>query len=421
MSGFGAHQAHGRTGSAEPQAALSLRLRPRLHSGRSPEGGLRTACLPAPSSGFPKVSGGRPPDRVLARALQRLSEGLWRAASGPRACRRPPAVFRCGAGPSSRDLTGRSRIMLGSMPVAAVTEMGRRARAAAKILATASTGAKDAALLAAADVLEERTPEVLAANRADLDVATAAGTEAGPRDRLRLSEDRIRAMAAGLRDVAALPDPVGEVLDGWRRPNGLEIEKVRVPLGVVAIIYENRPNVTSDAVRPLPEIGQRGAPAGIGNGAAHEPGGRSGAAGGLRQGRPARGLAGAGGRRVPRDRDRGHAADRVRGLPDPARRRVADPVHPRARDGAGDHRRRRELPRLRGRRRGPRHGLRHRAQREDPPSERVQRRGVAGRARGDRGRLPAARGRCAHRRRRGAGGRRGLPATGARDGRRNRS
>jgi glutamate-5-semialdehyde dehydrogenase len=133
------------------------------------------------------------------------------------------------------------------MPVAAVTEMGRRAQAAAKVLATASTGAKDAALLAAADVLEERTPEVLAANRADLDAARAGGTEPGPLDRLRLTEDRIRAMATGLREVASRPDPVGEVLDGWRRPNGLEIQKVRVPLGVVAIIYENRPNVTSDA------------------------------------------------------------------------------------------------------------------------------------------------------------------------------
>ncbi|MGZ4802461.1 MAG: glutamate-5-semialdehyde dehydrogenase [Acidimicrobiia bacterium] len=133
------------------------------------------------------------------------------------------------------------------MPVPAVTEMGRRATAAARLLATASTGAKDAALLAAADVLEEHAPDVLSANRADLEAAAASGMEPGPLDRLRLSDDRIRAMAAGLRQVAALPDPVGELLDGWRRPNGLEIQRVRVPLGVVAIIYENRPNVTSDA------------------------------------------------------------------------------------------------------------------------------------------------------------------------------
>ncbi|HEX4775167.1 MAG TPA: glutamate-5-semialdehyde dehydrogenase [Acidimicrobiia bacterium] len=128
-----------------------------------------------------------------------------------------------------------------------VPELGRRAAAAARVLATASTAAKDDALLAAADLLERRSGDVLSANEADIEAAAAAGMDAGPLDRLRLSEARIRAMADGLRGVAALADPVGEVLDGWRRPNGLEIQKVRVPLGVVAIIYENRPNVTSDA------------------------------------------------------------------------------------------------------------------------------------------------------------------------------
>jgi glutamate-5-semialdehyde dehydrogenase len=133
------------------------------------------------------------------------------------------------------------------MPAAAVTDLGRRAQAAARLLATASSGAKNAGLLAAAEVLQERAPEVLAANQADLDAAAAGGMGAGPLDRLRLTDARIAAMAAGLRQVASLPDPVGEVLDGWVRPNGLEISRVRVPLGVVAIIYENRPNVTSDA------------------------------------------------------------------------------------------------------------------------------------------------------------------------------
>jgi glutamate-5-semialdehyde dehydrogenase len=133
------------------------------------------------------------------------------------------------------------------MPQAAVTELGRRAARAARVLATASTAAKDGALHAAAEMLERRAPEVLAANEADLDAAAAGGMEAGPLDRLRLTDARIAAMAAGLRQVASLADPVGEVLDGWRRPNGLEIQRVRVPLGVVAIIYENRPNVTSDA------------------------------------------------------------------------------------------------------------------------------------------------------------------------------
>jgi glutamate-5-semialdehyde dehydrogenase len=128
-----------------------------------------------------------------------------------------------------------------------VAELGRRAKAASRQLATASTAAKDEALLAAADLLEQRAGDVLAANAADLDAASAAGMEPGPLDRLRLTDARLGGMAAGLRKVATLPDPIGEVLDGWRRPNGLEISRVRVPLGVVAIIYENRPNVTSDA------------------------------------------------------------------------------------------------------------------------------------------------------------------------------
>ena len=132
-------------------------------------------------------------------------------------------------------------------PFAAVAELGSRARAASRHLARASTVEKDAALVTAADLLVERTPEILAANQTDLEAARAAGMERGPLDRLRLDEARIEAMADGLRSVAALPEPIGEVLDGWTSPNGLEIQRVRVPLGVVAIIYENRPNVTSDA------------------------------------------------------------------------------------------------------------------------------------------------------------------------------
>ena len=128
-----------------------------------------------------------------------------------------------------------------------VEELGRRAKAASRLLATASTPSKDAALLTAAELLLERAAEIQAANDADLEAAAAGGMAAGPLDRLRLTDARLEGMAAGLRTVAALPDPVGEVLDGWKRPNGLEITRVRVPLGVVAIIYENRPNVTSDA------------------------------------------------------------------------------------------------------------------------------------------------------------------------------
>ena len=125
--------------------------------------------------------------------------------------------------------------------------LGARARAASRALALASTTQKDQALGAAADLLEARADEVLAANARDVDAATAAGTTATVIDRLRLTDARVAGMAAGLRQVATLPDPVGEVVDGWVRPNGLAIRRVRVPLGVVAIIYENRPNVTSDA------------------------------------------------------------------------------------------------------------------------------------------------------------------------------
>lgn len=129
----------------------------------------------------------------------------------------------------------------------AVLELGRRAKAASRILATTSTDQKNAALLAAASALDAQTTFILAANQHDLEAATAAGMEAGPLDRLRLTDARLAAMAHGLRTVATLPDPVGEILDGWVRPNGLAIQRTRVPLGVVAIIYENRPNVTSDA------------------------------------------------------------------------------------------------------------------------------------------------------------------------------
>jgi glutamate-5-semialdehyde dehydrogenase len=128
-----------------------------------------------------------------------------------------------------------------------VTVLGRRARLASRRLASASAAEKDATLLTAADLLVERTPEILAANAADIERADAGGMAPGPLDRLRLTDVRVAGMADGLRKVAALPDPVGELLDGWVRPNGLEIQRVRVPLGVVAIIYENRPNVTSDA------------------------------------------------------------------------------------------------------------------------------------------------------------------------------
>ncbi|MGH9268156.1 MAG: glutamate-5-semialdehyde dehydrogenase, partial [Acidimicrobiales bacterium] len=128
-----------------------------------------------------------------------------------------------------------------------IDELGRHARQASRHLALASSATKDAALRAAAELLVARAGEVLEANEADVERAEAGGVSPTVVDRLRLSTARVGAMAAGLEKVASLPDPVGEVLDGWARPNGLRIQRVRVPLGVVGVIYENRPNVTSDA------------------------------------------------------------------------------------------------------------------------------------------------------------------------------
>jgi glutamate-5-semialdehyde dehydrogenase len=126
-------------------------------------------------------------------------------------------------------------------------ELAIRAQAAARKLALLPGAAKDAALLAAADRLEARRAELLEANAADVSRAEVTGAAPREVDRLRLDDGRVAAMADGLRSLAAIDDPVGEVVEGRVRPNGLIVERVRVPLGVVGIIYENRPNVTSDA------------------------------------------------------------------------------------------------------------------------------------------------------------------------------
>jgi glutamate-5-semialdehyde dehydrogenase len=128
-----------------------------------------------------------------------------------------------------------------------VTERCVRAKRAARRLAALDRAAKDRALLALADALVARTPEVLAANARDVRRGRDAGLDGALLDRLRLDAGRIAAIAAQVRDVAALPDPVGEVVDGGRLANGLELRRERVPLGVVAVVYEARPNVTIDA------------------------------------------------------------------------------------------------------------------------------------------------------------------------------
>jgi len=128
-----------------------------------------------------------------------------------------------------------------------VDRKAHAAKAASRIGATASTKSKDAALMAMADGLDHNRELILAANRCDIESAIAKQTPPNMIDRLRLTDKRISDMQDGLRQVASLPDPIGEVIGGFRRSNGLQISKVRVPIGVIAIIYESRPNVTVDA------------------------------------------------------------------------------------------------------------------------------------------------------------------------------
>lgn len=130
---------------------------------------------------------------------------------------------------------------------ALMTDMGRKAKTASRALAIASTEAKNRALAGMADAIEARICAILAANADDLNRAAASGLSASFIDRLTLSEKSIRGMAEGIRAIAALTDPVGEVITEWDRPNGLHIERTRTPLGVIGVIYESRPNVTADA------------------------------------------------------------------------------------------------------------------------------------------------------------------------------
>ena len=126
-------------------------------------------------------------------------------------------------------------------------EMGRRARVASRALARAQTGVKDAALLAIAQIIEDRADALTAENRKDLEAGERNGLEAALLDRLAFTPERIAVMAEGLRQIAALPDPVGAISDLNYRPSGIQVGRMRVPLGVIGIIYESRPNVTVDA------------------------------------------------------------------------------------------------------------------------------------------------------------------------------
>lgn len=126
-------------------------------------------------------------------------------------------------------------------------DIGRRARAAARVIARAGATDKTEALAAMGEALRSAAPDILAANAEDVSEARSRGATAALLDRLRLDDKRIGAMADGIAVVAALTDPVGAVMDAWTRPNGMRIERVRVPLGVIGVIYESRPNVTADA------------------------------------------------------------------------------------------------------------------------------------------------------------------------------
>jgi glutamate-5-semialdehyde dehydrogenase len=137
--------------------------------------------------------------------------------------------------------------ILESMSEEAVRQVAVRARAASVVLSSATRSVKDAALHAMADALIKSTTELIQANALDVQAAAESGTSTAMIDRLTLTEARIEAMADGLRQVAVLPDPVGEIVRGSTLPNGLEVRQLRVPMGVVGIVYEARPNVTVDA------------------------------------------------------------------------------------------------------------------------------------------------------------------------------
>ena len=131
--------------------------------------------------------------------------------------------------------------------VAIVATLGQRAKAAAVVLRNAGTETKDRALAEAARLIRSEKAAILAANARDLEAAKATGLGSALQDRLLLNEARIEGMAKGLDDIVSLPDPVGAEIERWRRPNGLEISRVRVPIGIIGVIYESRPNVTADA------------------------------------------------------------------------------------------------------------------------------------------------------------------------------
>ena len=276
-----------------------------------------------------------------------------------------------------------------------VTELCLRAKRASRLLAQLDRGAKDAALHAIADALEARTPEILEANARDMEAGREPASATRCSTGCALDEDRIAAIAAQVRDIAALPDPVGEVVDGGRLANGLSLRRVRVPLGVIGVVYEARPNVTIDAAALCLKSGNaivlRGSSSAAHSNAVLAARRRRGLGAARRGGDAAL-------RRARRARRAG-PPDRPRRPGHPARGRGAEEGARGGRHRAGHLRRVGQLPRLRRRLRGPRCRAADHRQRQDPAPRRLQRGRDAARPRRRRARFPARRAgrRCARR------------------------
>lgn len=203
-------------------------------------------------------------------------------------------------------------------------QQGEAARRAARVMMTASTGQKNEALAGMAQALLDGCADILAANREDLEAARQGGMSEAMLDRLALSEKRVQDMAEGIRQVQALPDPVGEIVEGSVRPNGLQVQKVRVPLGVIGMIYEARPNVTSDAAALCLKAGNvvilRGGKEAIRSNTAIV----SALSRGLEKAGASRRVRPAGGRHLARERNGHDANERRAGCAHPERRRRPD-------------------------------------------------------------------------------------------------
>ena len=298
----------------------------------------------------------------------------------------------------------------------ATPDVSARARAAARELAGVGRARKDAALEAIASRIEGAVDAICEANELDLADARASGTSGALLDRLMLDAARVAALAAAVRSVALLADPVGDTVSGWRLPNGLDVQKVRIPLGVLLVVYEARPNVTADVAALAIKSGNACILRGSSSAAPHER--RADRRGALRpRGRRAAGRQRRRLRLQPRRAGRVRRRCEVVRRRDPARRRAAQGLPDQARTRARAGRRRRQLPRLHRREGRPAEGARDHRQREDAAARRVQRgrdaarppRGAAG-ARRDRCRAARRRGRAARRCRRRRGARRAEPA-----------